>query len=39
VEKTFRHEQPDAQGKILLSFVPVRTYAVLLALEVLDENW
>jgi hypothetical protein len=39
VEKTFSRLQPDAQGKILLSFVPVRSYAVLLAIEVLDENW
>jgi hypothetical protein len=39
IEKTFRRLQPDAQGKIRLSFVPVRTYAVLLAIEVLDENW
>lgn len=39
VEKTFRRIKPDAQGKVLLSFVPVRSYAVLLAIEVLDENW
>ena len=39
IEKTFRNLKPDAQGKLLLSFVPVRGYAVLLALEVLDENW
>jgi hypothetical protein len=39
VEKTFRHVTPDAQGKILLSFVPVKSYAVLLAIEVVDENW
>jgi hypothetical protein len=39
VEKTFRHVTPDAQGKLLLSFVPVKSYAVLLAIEVADENW
>jgi hypothetical protein len=39
VEKIFRRVQPDAQGKIQLSFVPVRSYAVLLAIEVLDEKW
>lgn len=39
LEKTFRRIKPTAQGKIHLSFVPVKTYAVLLAIEVLDENW
>jgi hypothetical protein len=39
VEETYHRVKPDAQGKILLSFVPVRNYAVLLAIEVLDENW
>ena len=39
LEKTFRGLKPDSQGKIQLSFVPVKGYAVLLALEVLDENW
>lgn len=39
IEKTFRRMKPDGQGKIVLSFVPVKNYAVLLAIEVLDENW
>jgi hypothetical protein len=38
IEKTFRHVKADAQGKILLSFVPVKSYAVLLAIEVLAEK-
>ena len=38
IEKTFR-VKPDGQGKIVLSFVPVKNYAVLLAIEVVDENW
>ena len=38
VEKALRHVKPDAQGKIVLSFVPVKSYAVLLAIEVLDDS-
>jgi hypothetical protein len=38
-ERKFRGLKPDAQGKLVLSFVPVRNYAVLMAIEVLDENW
>jgi hypothetical protein len=38
VEKALRHVKPDAQGKIVLSFVPVRSYAVLLAIEVVDDS-
>jgi hypothetical protein len=38
IEKTFRDLKPDAQGKIHLSFVPVRGFAVLLAIEVQDQN-
>ena len=37
IYKSFRHVKPDAQGKILLSFVPVVDYAVLLAIEVQEE--
>lgn len=35
--KTFHGLQPNAQGKLLLSFVPVKNYANLSAIEVLDE--
>jgi hypothetical protein len=38
ITKTFDDVKPDAQGKILLSFVPVRNYAVLLAMEVTEES-
>ena len=38
IEKTLRRVKPDAQGKIRLSFVPVRSYAVLLGIEVADEG-
>jgi hypothetical protein len=38
MEKTLRRVKPDAQGKIRLSFVPVRSYAVLLSIEVADEG-
>ncbi|MGO8788817.1 MAG: malectin domain-containing carbohydrate-binding protein [Terriglobia bacterium] len=36
-DKTFHHLQPDAQGKLILSFVPVRDYAVVNAIEVEGE--
>jgi hypothetical protein len=38
IVKTFHNLQPNAQGKLLLSFVPVRNYANLSAIEVLDET-
>jgi hypothetical protein len=38
IEKTLRNVTPDAQGKILLSFVPVKNYSVLLAIEVMDRT-
>jgi hypothetical protein len=38
VEKTLQNVTPDAQGKILLSFVPVKNYSVLLAIEVVDQT-
>ena len=34
MEKTFDGLKPNAQDKLVLSFVPVQDYAVLLALEV-----
>jgi hypothetical protein len=36
--KTFHRLKPSAQGKLLLSFVPVRNYALLNALEVEGES-
>jgi hypothetical protein len=36
--KTFRGLEPNAQGKLLLSFVPVRDYAILSGIEVLPET-
>jgi len=38
VERTFRGVAPNAQGKIVLSFVPVTNYACVNAIEVLDEK-
>lgn len=37
VEKTFRGLLPNAQGKLVLSFVPIRNYACVNALEVVEE--
>ena len=36
--KTFHHLKPNAQGKLLLSFVPVKNYASVYAIEVVDES-
>ncbi len=36
--KTFHGLEPNAQGKLLLSFVPVTNYANLSGLEVVDES-
>jgi Malectin domain len=38
VTKTFHGLKPNPQGKLLLSFVPVRDYATLAALEVVSQN-
>jgi len=38
LEKVFHSIQPNAQGKIVLSFVPVRNYACVNAIEVVDES-
>ena len=37
VEKTFHGLTPNAQGKLMLSFVPVRNYALLNAIEIVSE--
>jgi hypothetical protein len=36
--KTFHHLKPNAQGKLLFSFVPVKNYASIYAIEVVDES-
>lgn len=38
LQKTFHGLRPNAQGKLVLAFVPVKNYACLNALEVLDES-
>jgi len=35
--KTFHGLTPNAQGKLVVSFLPIHNYASLYALEVLDE--
>ncbi len=38
LEKTFSGLVPNAQGKLVLSFVPVRDYASVRSIEVIDEG-
>lgn len=38
VIRTFHDLQPNAQGKLLLSFIPVRNYACVQAIEITDES-
>jgi hypothetical protein len=38
IVKTFHGLEPNAQGKLQLSFVPVRNYASIRAIEVVDES-
>jgi len=38
IVKAFQHVQANAQGKLLLSFVPIKNYANISAIEVLDEG-
>jgi hypothetical protein len=38
LKKTFHDLQPNALGKLMLSFVPVRNYASVRAIEVVDES-
>ena len=37
LDKTFHALEPNARGKLVFSFVPVRNYACVNAIEVLDE--
>ena len=38
LKKTFHGLQPNAMGKLVLSFVPVKNYASIRAIEVVDES-
>ena len=38
IEKVFRNLRPNAQGKLVLSLDPVADYAIVSAIEVLDET-
>jgi hypothetical protein len=38
IKKVFRGLQPNAQGKLNLQFVPIRNYAMINAIEVMDEG-
>jgi hypothetical protein len=38
LHKVFQSLQPNAQGKLVFSFVPVKNYACINAIEVLDEG-
>jgi hypothetical protein len=38
VERTFHNLEPDAESKLILTFVPVRDYATVNAIEVVDES-
>jgi len=38
LQRTFRGIKPNAQGKLILQFVPVRNYALLSGIEVMDEG-
>jgi hypothetical protein len=38
VQKTFHGLRPNAQGKLVLSFVPVVNYANVHSIEVIDES-
>jgi hypothetical protein len=38
LDKTFRGLEPNAQGKLIFSFVPRRQYAMVNAIEIVDEG-
>lgn len=38
ITRTFRHLTPNAQGKLMLQFAPVQNYALVNAIEVVDEG-
>lgn len=39
LDKTFRGMTPNAQGKLVFAFTPSHNYAMINAIEVLDEGW
>ena len=39
LDKTFKGLEPNAQGKLVLTFTPIRDYAMVNAIEVVDEAW
>jgi hypothetical protein len=39
LDKTFKGLEPNAQGKLIFTFTPIRDYALVNAIEVLDEAW
>jgi hypothetical protein len=39
LDKTFKSLEPNAQGKLIFTFTPTHDYAMLNAIEVLDEAW
>jgi hypothetical protein len=39
IDKTFKGLEPNMQGKLTFSFTPTRNYAMINAIEVLDEAW
>ena len=38
IQKTFRNLQPNAQGKLVFQFVPVRNYALVNAIEITEDS-
>jgi hypothetical protein len=38
VDRTFQHLRPNAQGKLVISMVPIENYACVNAIEVIDEG-
>jgi hypothetical protein len=39
LDKTFKGLEPNAQGKLIFTFTPIRDYAIVNAIEVVDEAW
>ena len=39
LDKTFKGLEPNAQGKLIFTFTPIRDYAMVDAIEVVDEAW
>ena len=39
LDKTFKGLEPNAQGKLIFTFTPIHGYAIVNAIEVVDEAW